>query len=207
MTDNASDEPQAITPTEADNSEPSCQTEDIDTEAEFPQTILNLLSDPPVLPHESEEAFFALFDSFQAYAKPETIIEWHLVYAATVCRWEGDRYRFMAIAVTTNQQQAGLASLFEQTGEVGIGKVGQHLVSAQARKNAMKCFSDSDYREQAYIDFEKRGYMPDGQAFRLSLPDLATIERLLSSSEKRYAVTMKDLEKRMASRAAKPAPK
>jgi hypothetical protein len=69
----------------------------------------------------------------------------------------------------------------------------------------MKCFLDSDYREEAYIDFENCGYIPDGQPFLLSLPALATIERLLASAEKRYAATMKELETRMASRAAKPA--
>jgi hypothetical protein len=194
-----------------ENGEKYGQTEDPKEKAEalscwdgIPKTIQDRLSDPPVLAHESEERFLELFESFRDYAKPQTLIEYHLVYAATVSRWESDRYRFMAVAVTTNQQQAGLASLFEQTSEVGLGKVAQHLVSARARQNAMKCLTDDDYREKAYCDFEMRGYIPDGQAFRLSLPDLATIERLLSSSEKRYAATMKDLEKRMASRTAKP---
>jgi len=173
--------------------------------ASIPKTIQDLLCIPPVLPHENEETFFALFESFQNYVMPENIIEYHLVYTATVCKWEIHRYRFMAVAATTNQQQAGLTSLFEQTSKAGLGKVAQHLVSVEAAKNAMKCFLDSDYREEAYLDFENCGYIPDGQPFLLSLPALATIERLLASAEKRYAVTMKELEKRMASRAAKPA--
>ena len=192
--------------------ETSGQTEDTKAKTKvpsrwdgIPETIRDLLSDPPVLPHENEEPFFALFESFQSYAMPENIIEYHLVYTATVCKWEIRRYRFMAVAVTTNQQQAGLASLFEQTSEAGLGKVAQHLVGVKARKNAAKCFIDSEYRENTYYDFELAGFAPEGQAFLLSLPALATIERLLASSEKRYAVTMKELEKRMASRAAKPA--
>jgi hypothetical protein len=172
---------------------------------DLPETIRDRLSSPPVLPHESEERFFALFESFRNYAKPENIIDYHLVYTATACKWEADRYRFMAVAVTTNQQQAGLATLFEQTSELGLGKIGQHLVSATARTNAMKCFTDVDYCEDVYFAFEKRGYIPDGQAFLLSLPALATIERLLTSAEKRYAATMKELERRMACRAVKPA--
>jgi len=35
------------------------------------------------------------------------------------------------------------------------------------------------------------GYIPEGQAFLLSLPALATIERLAASAEKRYAACMK----------------
>jgi hypothetical protein len=169
----------------------------------IPQTMQDLLYDPPVLPHENEEGFVALFESFRDYAKPENIIDFHLVYTATVCKWEIKRYRFMTVAVTTNQQQAGLASLFEQTSEVALGKYNQHLVGVKARKNAAKCFIDSEYRENTRYDFELAGFAPEGQAFLLSLPALATIERLLASSEKRYAVTMKELEKRMASRAAK----
>jgi hypothetical protein len=187
------------------------QTEDTKSKNEvpsrdgIPETIQNLLSIPPVLPHENEDQFFALFESFRNYAKPENIVDYHLVYTATVCKWEVDRYRYMAVAVTTNQQQAGLASLFEQTSEMGLGKIEKHLASVSARKNAMKCFTDSDYREEAYLHFEARGYTPDGQAFLLSLPALATIERLLASAEKRYAGTMKELERRMASRVGKPA--
>jgi hypothetical protein len=192
--------------------EASGQTEDSNAKTNvpgswdgIPETIKDLLSSPPVLPHEPEEPFFALFESFRSYVMPENIIEYHLVHTATVCKWEIQRYRFMAVAVTTNQQQAGLTSLFEQTSKAGLSKFARHLVSVEARKNAMKCFTDSDYREEAYYNFENCGYIPDGQAFLLSLPALATIERLLASSEKRYAVTMKELEKRMASRAAKPA--
>ena len=47
------------------------------------------------------------------------------------------------------------------------------------------------------------GYIPDGQAFLLSLPALATIERLAASAEKRYAASIKELEKRRADRVAK----
>jgi hypothetical protein len=53
------------------------------------------------------------------------------------------------------------------------------------------------------LDFESMGYIPDGQAFLLSLPALATIERLGASAEKRYAAAIKELEKRRADRAAK----
>jgi multidrug efflux pump subunit AcrA (membrane-fusion protein) len=56
---------------------------------------------------------------------------------------------------------------------------------------------------KAYLGFESMGYIPDGEAFLLSLPALATIERLAASAEKRYAASIKELEKRRADRAAK----
>lgn len=165
-----------------------------------PEPIRNLLYNPPILPHESENAFFELFHSLESYANPENIIEYQQVYTATVSKWEVDRYRLMAVSATTNQQQAGLAWLFEQTDETAFGKFGEIGANRTARKKAMRCFTDSVYREEIYEDFESRGFDPDGKPFLLSLSSLATIERLLASSEKRYVATMKELEKRMAAR-------
>jgi hypothetical protein len=148
-----------------------------------------------------------LFESFRVYAEPENIVEYHLVFNATVSKWEIARYRFMATAVTSNQQQAGLKALFMETNSVAQvlradPRVGRAM-EMEATKNAKRCFTDSEYREEAYSDFESMGYTPDGQAFLLSLPALATIERLGASAEKRYAASIKEIDKRRVDRAAK----
>jgi hypothetical protein len=169
----------------------------------IPETIQDLLSTPPLLPHENEDSFLDLFESFRAYAEPENIVDYHLVYTATVSKWETVRYRFMATAVTANQQHAGLKSLFMETHDRASIPIAKGTVSIDATKNAKRCLTDSEYREEAYLDFESMGYIPDGQAFLLSLPALATIERLGASAEKRYAASIKELEKRRADRAAK----
>jgi hypothetical protein len=169
----------------------------------IPETIQHLLSDPPLLEHENEEQFLKLFESFRAYAEPENIVEYHLVFNATVSRWEIARYRFMATAVTANQQYAGLKSLFMQTHNYASTPFAEQTVSMEAAKKAKRCLTDGEYCEEAYVDFELMGYIPDGQAFLLSLPALATIERLGASAEKRYAAAIKELEKRRADRAAK----
>src|SRR5258705_6440034 len=57
------------------------QTDSWDT---IPKTIKELLAVPPLLPHENEKAFLDLFESFRAYAEPEDIVDYHLVYTATV---------------------------------------------------------------------------------------------------------------------------
>jgi hypothetical protein len=87
----------------------------IDSWDTIPETIQELLSNLPLLDHEDEQQFLKLFESFRAYAHPEDIVDYHLVYNATVFKWETNRYRRMAMAVTSNQQQAGLKSLFMQT--------------------------------------------------------------------------------------------
>ena len=169
----------------------------------IPETIRELLSSPPLLDHENEEQFLKLFESFRAYAEPENIVDYHLVFTATVCKWEIARYRFMATAVTANQQLAGLKSLFMQTHDSAAIPIAERSVIIDATKNAKRCFTDPEYREDAYSDLELMGYIPDGQAFLLSLPALATIERLGASAEKRYAASIKELEKRRADREAK----
>jgi hypothetical protein len=40
----------------------------------IPNTIKELLSDLPLLPHENEDRFVELFESFRSYAEPENII-------------------------------------------------------------------------------------------------------------------------------------
>jgi hypothetical protein len=43
----------------------------------IPDTIKELLRDPPLLPHESEARFLELLESFRSYAEPENVIEYH----------------------------------------------------------------------------------------------------------------------------------
>jgi hypothetical protein len=164
------------------------QTDSWDT---IPDTIKELLAVPPLLPHENEKAFLDLFESLRSYAEPENIVDYHLVFNATVCKWETVRYRFMATAVTSNQQQAGLKSLFMQTHGSASMPGAEKVVTMDAAEKARRCFTDPEYCEEAYTDLELMGYIPDGQAFLLSLPALATIERLAASAEKRYAASIK----------------
>jgi hypothetical protein len=42
-----------------------------------------------VLDHENEEQFLKLFESFRAYAEPENIVDYHLVFTATVWPFQG----------------------------------------------------------------------------------------------------------------------
>src|SRR4051794_24377134 len=77
----------------------------------IPEGVKDLLIDPPLFPGEVEDQFFRLFESFRRYADPQNVVEYHLVYAACVSKFETSRYRSMAAAIVANQRQAGLASL------------------------------------------------------------------------------------------------
>jgi hypothetical protein len=130
----------------------------IDSWDTIPETIQELLSNLPLLDHEDEQQFLKLFESFRAYAQPEDIVDYHLVYNATVFKWETNRYRRMAMAVTSNQQQAGLKSLFMQTHREASLPVVEKMVEIEAARNARRCVTDPEYREEAYMDLESMGY-------------------------------------------------
>ncbi len=104
----------------------------------IPQTIQALLWIPPLLDHENEEQFLELFESFRAYAEPKNVVDYHPVFSATVSKWETVRYRFMATAVTSNQQHAGLKSLFAQTHSAAWVPRAEKLVEMEAARNASR---------------------------------------------------------------------
>jgi hypothetical protein len=133
-----------------------------DADPTIPETIQELLWHPRLLEHENEEQFLKLFESFRAYAEPEDILDYHLVFNATVCKWETARYRFMATAVTANQQLAGLKSLFIQTNDAasipGVERaVIEQAVVEDSAHDAKRCFTDGKFREAAHIEFESMG--------------------------------------------------
>jgi hypothetical protein len=113
-----------------------------------------------LLDHEDEQQFLKLFESFRAYAHPEDIVDYHLVYNATVFKWETNRYRRMAMAVTSNQQQAGLKSLFMQTHREASLLVVEKMVEIEAARNARRCVTDPESREEAYMDLKSMGVYP-----------------------------------------------
>ena len=168
----------------------------------MPESIKELLSHPPLLDHENESDFLEMFEGYREYAKPENIIDYDLVWTLAVSKWEIKRYRFMTTAATSNQQFPAMKTLLMQIHPSASHplKYSKAAVEIDADRDARKCFADEVYKEEMYCKLEMMTFIPDGQAFLMSLPALATIERLLASAEKRYAAALKELEKRIANR-------
>ena len=123
----------------------------------IPETIQELLSSPPLLDHENEEQFLKLFESFRAYAEPENIVDYHLVFNATVCKWEIARYRFMATAVTANQQLAGLKSLFMQTHDSAAIPIAERSVIIDATKKCQEVLHRCRVSRRSLLGFRVDG--------------------------------------------------
>jgi hypothetical protein len=161
-----------------------------------PRFINRLLQNPPLLPNESRDEFWQVFEDFEYIdlGRAKTVTEYMLVYSATVLTWEVMRYDRMKIALMRNQQRPALESLFRKTHE-----------GAAANQNAKEWFVSPASRAAAARNFEAAGYAPEAveaEAFQRSLAALAIIERLIASAQKRLLVFLKDLEKRYGARGA-----
>ncbi len=197
--DKTSTEPEYVASEAQSVEEEEFDDEEFDDKDYTPTAITDLLEAPPLLPHESEDQFVALFESFEQAANPKTVQEYWLVWYITNLTWEVMRYSRMKIAVMLNHQRGAVESLFRKTHDTAALKNAGDFRAIEADANAKKFFADPAYRESASQKFVAAGFSPDGveaEAFVRSLTALATIERLIVSAQKRLTQFLKELEKR-----------
>ena len=165
----------------------------------YPLEILErLLDSPQLLPHESRKEFFQLFDSLEAYGKPQTTADFMAVYQATVLTWDILRYQDMKVGVLRSHQRSALVSLLSKTHEGAAISGAEAAVMVDADQKATRWFAEPAIRPAMIKIFEKAGYPPNAvevEAFQRALPMLATIERLIVSAQKRLDRFLKELEK------------
>jgi hypothetical protein len=176
----------------------------IDEHGNTPPFIVEMLHNPPILPNESKEEFFEIYQSYEMMEEGDafTPAEYMLAFRATVLTFELIRYERMKIAILRNQHRPATESLFRRTG--GIFSAGRGS-EAIASTGADKYYTDTAYKKKSDQKFAAAGYAPDavdGEAFLRSLPSLASIERLIASAEKRLFNFIKAHEARYSARAA-----
>jgi len=167
----------------------------------YPFDILKRLLDAPqLLPHENKEEFIQLFESLEAYGKPQTARDYLAVHQATVLTWDILRCQKMKIGVLRSHQRPALESLLRKI-KVGAAVkkgISEIVAQSEARRLAAPWFEDPASRPTMMKVFEKAGYPPDAievEAFQLALPALAPIERLIVSAQKRLDRYLEDLER------------
>jgi len=210
--------PEDLTMSDQANSHPPMDVGDLEeTETEdedgfddtdyMPRFINRLLENPPLLPNESRDEFWQVFEDFEStdLGHAKTVTEYVLVYSATVLTWEVMRYDRMKIALMRNQQRPALESLFRKTHEGAAMEGAAAGLRIAANQNAKEWFVSPASRAVAARNFEAAGYAPEAveaEAFQRSLAALAVIDRLIASAQKRLLVFLKDLEKRYGARGA-----
>ena len=159
-----------------------------------------LLDTPQLLPHENPKEFLQLFASFEDYAKPHNSRDYLAVHQATVLAWDILRYQNMQVGVMRSHERPALESLLRKikvrtTSRKGLGDA---VAQSEARELAAPWFKDPASRPAMIKLIENAGYPPNAievEAFRLALPALAPLERLIVSAQKRLDRYLDSLER------------
>jgi hypothetical protein len=176
----------------------------IDEHGNTPPFIVDMLHNPPILPGESKEEFFEIYQSYEVMEEGDafTPIEFMLAFRATMLTFEVIRYERMKIAILRNQHRPATESLLRKTaGTFSVGPGGH----AMASKKADEYYAKPAYQAASNKQFEAAGFAPDavdGEAFLRALTSLSSIEKLIASAEKRLFSFNKELELRISARAA-----
>lgn len=165
----------------------------------IPDFILDVVSNPPILEGESADAFEALFESIEYSGdhRPKSDYEYILVLQMTTASFELLRYDRMKAAIQMNSQRVVVDTLHRRLKEMPSTKDDVEKIAQSARKGTVAYFTDPEYRKSFAETLKRNGYGPhsvEGDAFLRSLPSLATIDRLIASTEKRLATCKTKLD-------------
>jgi hypothetical protein len=164
------------------------------------QIMKRLLDTPQLLPHEDAKEFVELFESLDEYGKPQNTRDYLAVYQATVLTWDILRYQTMKIGVLRSHHRPALESLVLKT-QVKTpiaNSLSKAIAKTEVQRLVAPWFNDPACRPTMTQTIENAGFPPDVleiEAFTLALPDLAAIERLIVSAQKRLNVFLDELER------------
>jgi len=185
-------------PTTSANDEPN-----VSPRSKWPKTIQNLFHDPPLLPDESEEDFEELFCSLVQAVGAETIIEFHQVFDVAILTWEILRYQLTRKKLIVNYTRQAVKNTFGMMLADQSPASAEAIVKYESAEKTEKFFCDPEFRVQAVREFDDVDYSIEAATFALALPEIAAIERLIASAQKRLRSFLGDLEKRCAARSKK----
>jgi hypothetical protein len=162
-----------------------------------PLAIQAMLKNPPLLPNESNEEFWGLYDDFMDPLLPETASQHWLVWYTATRIWEVMRYRRMKVSYTQNQRRAAVEGLIRKAFQASAMRAVREAGS-DIDDNVERYFSDLEYPPLVAKALEKSGYTVDAveaEMFARSLDGLSQIEKLVASAEKRLMLFFREMEK------------
>jgi hypothetical protein len=149
---------------------------------------------PPLLPNESEENYYKLFDMMADEIAPTTTLEWFAVDTIVDLLWDMMRLRIWKNAILVVSRQAALETALLRThpSTVPDGKYRTML----SREEAKAWRTDPKKRAVLEARLDEAGYDTDalnaGAFIEAQLP-LATIDRFLCSARGQLNATMKEI--------------
>ena len=162
----------------------------------IPPAVEALLGPPALLAGESAETYNAMLSDFAAAVGPSDFVEWVWVKDVTDLTWEIVRVRRFKTGIIANAQKDGLTSILDSLVQDGFL---YSLNTEQPNQMATQWFAGGEARKEVAAKLEQFGLGAESipaQAFLVRCRQLATIEQMLASAEKRRNTTLREISRR-----------
>jgi hypothetical protein len=150
---------------------------------------------PPLLPGESEDDYYNLFDLMADEIAPTTNIEWFAVADVVDMLWDITRLRGWKHAILTVSRRDAVVTALARTHPYYVPN-GRPPKVAWAAREAQQWRTDPAQREVLEARIVEAGYNDDalnaGAMIEAQVP-LATIDRLLCSARGQLNTTLKEI--------------
>jgi len=151
-----------------------------------PLEVSDVIGTLPVLESEEPSLYWQMFQNLAVPLEPEDVHEWMLVKTIADCDWQAIRYERIKSRIIDLRFKEALINILHSILEEETIK---HSREQDAQELAEDWFTDPT---------TKRAILSGGsivaEATRLSMPDLAGLERMAESVERRRCIAHRELE-------------
>jgi hypothetical protein len=155
------------------------------------------LATPRLLPGETDDDFYRLFDMMATELLPDTDLQWLWVIDLTWLWFDIVRYRRWKSAIILTSRRAALEFALAKTDPESLQISGMNpMIRAQARVDAEVLRVDKNNRNALSVRLEAHGYNADAvnaSAFVEGRESLATIEKFLTSARHQVAAMVREI--------------
>jgi hypothetical protein len=155
------------------------------------------LATPRLLPGETDDDYYRLFDMMATEILPDTDIEWLWTIDLAWLWFDILRYRRWKNAIILTGRRAALEFALAKTNPEALLIGGMNpLIRGQARMDAEALRVETNKHNPLNARLEAHGYDADAinaTAFVQGLDSLATIEKFLTSARRQVAVMLRDV--------------
>ena len=171
--------------------------EKIRNDLEVPDVFLPLImAHTRLLPGETRDSFFSLFDIMVGAILPETDMEWLMTIDLSWLQFEIQRYRRWKGSIIMSNRTGAIETALCNSHPGAAVPGTRAAIVAEARTQAQQMSQDPNAHPALRARLESHGYDADAinaGAFVESMVPLVTIEKLLSTARREVALIMREV--------------
>jgi hypothetical protein len=171
--------------------------EKIQFDFEVPDDLMPLVvAHPRLLPGETKDEYYLLFNLMVCSILPETDLEWLATIDLAWLQWEIQRYRRWKNAIIMSNRAAALETALCKTHDGAAMAGAMTMIRTESRMHAQKMSVNPNAHSDVRSRLESHGYDADtinASAFVHSMIPLTAIEKLLSSARHQLTITLREV--------------